>query len=67
MARSRMMFICIREDGSVIRVASQSIRQIIDELDDYCNPFVIIIQQDLYYEDERLDEIKPDFVTDWES
>jgi len=60
MARSRYKYICIKEDDTMEIVASQDIYKILDECDDWNNPYSSIIRQELY--DSKWDNCK---VTSW--
>lgn len=48
MAASSYKYICIRENGEILKIASQSIVDIIEEYNGYAKPFASIIRQDLY-------------------
>jgi len=51
MARSRFKYLCIKEDNTFDIIASQDIYKILDEFEDYTNPYSSIIRQDLYNSD----------------
>lgn len=60
MARSRYNFICITDTGKVYKYASQSLRAIVECKEDWNDPFVSIIRQDLHssvFDDEDYEKL----------
>lgn len=53
MANSRRNYICITNSGEVKKYASQSIGQIIDEKENYCDPFISITSIGLHSEFDK--------------
>ena len=60
MASSRRNYICVRESGKVEKYASQSINQIIDEKEEYQDPFISIASIGLtsFYGDDEFEKLE---------
>lgn len=52
MARSRRNYLCITDSGEVKKYASQSLAQILEEKEDYYDPFQSIISTGLHWDSD---------------